>query len=158
MEKIEEMRVMRAIISAVLNNRKIVPGSELHSSSVCNIDDFDIEVMENYLERWNRTIAQQEKEQAEKTIQNQWNNLKAKQPDPLLLLRIGDYNVMYNQDAEVASEILGITLSKHSNSKFKEQAGFPYHALDTYLPKLIRGGQRVAICDILEKPKRQTIE
>lgn len=155
MEKIEEMRVMRAIISAVLNNRKIVPGSELCSSSVCNIDDFDIEVMEKYLERWNQAIAEQEKEQADKAIQNQWNDLKAKHPDVLLLLRIGDFYVMYNQDAEIASEILGITLSKHSNSKFKEQAGFPYHALDTYLPKLIRGGQQVAICDILEKPKQQ---
>lgn len=155
MEKIEEMRVMRAIISAVLNNRKIVPGSELCSSSVCNIDDFDIEMMEKYLERWNRTIAQHEKEQADKAIQNQWNDLKAKHPDVLLLLRIGDFYVMYKQDAEIASEILGITLSKHSNCKFKEQAGFPHHALDTYLPKLIRGGQRVAICDILEKPKQQ---
>lgn len=125
MEKIEEMRVMRAIISAVLNNRKIVPGSGLRSSSVCKIDDFDIEVMEKYLERWNRTIAQHEKEQADKAIQNQWNDLKAKHPDVLLLLRIGDFYVMYKQDAEIASEILGITLSKHSNCKFKEQAGFP---------------------------------
>ena len=91
MEKIEEMRVMGAIISAVLNNRKIVPGSELCSSSVCNIDDFDIEVMEKYLERWNQTIAEQEKEQADKAIQNQWNDLKAKHPDVLLLLRIGDF-------------------------------------------------------------------
>ena len=157
MEKIEEMRVMRAIISAVLNNRKIVPGSELCSSSVCNIDDFDIEVMEKYLERWNQAIKEQDSKQAMSALQKQWRDLKDKHPDALLLFRLGDFYEMYNQDAQKGADILGITLTKRTNGKGKtvEMAGFPYHALDTYLPKLIREGERVAICDMCEDSKRQ---
>ena len=157
MEKIEEMRVMRAIISAVLNNRKIVPGSELRSSSVCNIDDFDIEVMEKYLERWNQAIKEQDSKQAMSALQKQWRDLKDKHPDALLLFRLGGFYEMYNQDAQKGADILGITLTKRTNGQGKtvEMAGFPYHALDTYLPKLIREGERVAICDMCEDSKRQ---
>jgi len=81
--------------------------------------------------------------------------LKAKHPDAVMLFRCGDFYETYSTDAVVASEILGITLTKRANGKGKtiEMAGFPHHALDTYLPKLIRAGKRVAICDQLEDPK-----
>ena len=82
-------------------------------------------------------------------------DLKAKHPDAVMLFRCGDFYETYSTDAIVASEILGITLTKRANGKGKtvEMAGFPHHALDTYLPKLIRAGKRVAICDQLEDPK-----
>lgn len=82
-------------------------------------------------------------------------DLKAKHPDAVMLFRCGDFYETYSTDAVVASEILGITLTKRANGKGKtiEMAGFPHHALDTYLPKLIRAGKRVAICDQLEDPK-----
>lgn len=85
----------------------------------------------------------------------QFLSLKAKYPDAIMLFRCGDFYETYSTDAVVASEILGITLTKRANGKGKtiEMAGFPYHALDTYLPKLIRSGKRVAICDQLEDPK-----
>jgi antirestriction protein ArdC len=89
----------------------------------------------------------------------QFLDLKQKHPDALLLFRTGDFYETYKQDAEKASKILGITLTKSSKTKDEQgkplvMAGFPYHALDTYLPKLIRAGQRVAICDQLEAPKQ----
>ena len=102
--------------------------------------------------------AQGKKEQNASGIKKQWDDLKAKHPDALLLFRIGDFYEMYNQDARKGSEILGITLTKRASGNIKEMAGFPYHALDTYLPKLIREGQRVAICDMLEEPKRHKQE
>lgn len=85
----------------------------------------------------------------------QFLDLKAKHPDAILLFRCGDFYETYSSDAVIASEILGITLTKRANGKGTtiEMAGFPYHALDTYLPKLIRAGKRVAICDQLEDPK-----
>ena len=88
----------------------------------------------------------------------QFLDLKAKHPDAILLFRCGDFYETYSTDAVVASEILGITLTKRNNGKngamqSLEMAGFPHHALDTYLPKLIRAGKRVAICDQLEDPK-----
>lgn len=85
----------------------------------------------------------------------QFLDLKAKHPDAVMLFRCGDFYETYSTDAVVASEILGITLTKRANGKGKtiEMAGFPHHALDTYLPKLIRAGKRVAICDQLEDPK-----
>ena len=102
--------------------------------------------------------AQRKKEQKSSGIKKQWDDLKAKHPDALLLFRIGDFYEMYNQDARKGSEILGITLIRRTSGNIKEMAGFPYHALDTYLPKLIREGQRVAICDMLEEPKRHKQE
>lgn len=93
----------------------------------------------------------------------QFYDLKAKHPNAVLLFRCGDFYETYCQDAEKASKILGITLTKSSRSKDAEgkplaMAGFPHHALDTYLPKLIREGERVAICDQLESPKRMKEE
>ena len=88
-------------------------------------------------------------------MMKQFLDLKAKHPDAVMLLRCGDFYETYSTDAIVAAEILGITLTKRANGKGKtiEMAGFPHHALDTYLPKLVRAGKRVAICDQLEDPK-----
>lgn len=88
-------------------------------------------------------------------MMKQFLDLKAKHPDAVMLFRCGDFYETYSTNAVVASEILGITLTKRANGKGKtiEMAGFPHHALDTYLPKLIRAGKRVAICDQLEDPK-----
>lgn len=94
-------------------------------------------------------------------IIKQYNDLKQKHPDALLLFRCGDFYETYKEDAVKVSNILGITLTKHSKRMDEEgkplkMAGFPYHALDTYLPKLIRAGERVAICDQLESPRQKT--
>ena len=86
-------------------------------------------------------------------MMKQFFDLKEKHPDAVLLFRCGDFYETYGQDAVEASQILGITLTRRNNNKEflnnVEMAGFPYHALDTYLPKLIRAGRRVAICDQL---------
>ena len=88
-------------------------------------------------------------------MMKQYFELKAKHPDAIMLFRCGDFYETYSEDAVTAADILGITLTRRANgqSKTVEMAGFPYHALDTYLPKLIRAGRRVAICDQLEDPK-----
>ena len=91
-------------------------------------------------------------------MMQQFVAMKAKHPDAILLFRCGDFYETYGNDAVIASEILGITLTRRSNgasaaAKNLEMAGFPHHALDTYLPKLVRAGKRVAICDQLEDPK-----
>jgi len=90
-------------------------------------------------------------------MMKQFYDLKAKHPDAVLLFRCGDFYETYAEDAAIAAEILGITLTRRNNGKESmpntEMAGFPYHALDTYLPKLVRAGKRVAICDQLEDPK-----
>lgn len=89
-------------------------------------------------------------------MMQQFYDFKAKHPDAVLLFRCGDFYETYGEDAVVASEILGITLTRRNNggqSDALEMAGFPYHALDTYLPRLVRAGRRVAICDQLEDPK-----
>ena len=88
-------------------------------------------------------------------MMKQFVEMKAKHPDAILLFRVGDFYETYLQDAVTASEILGITLTRRSNgaAAATEMAGFPHHALDTYLPKLVRAGKRVAICDQLEDPK-----
>ena len=91
-------------------------------------------------------------------MMKQFVDLKSKHPDAMLLFRVGDFYETYQQDAQKASRILGITLTKSNsqkgpNGKAAEMAGFPHHALDTYLPKLIRAGERVAICDQLENPR-----
>jgi DNA mismatch repair protein MutS len=85
----------------------------------------------------------------------QYAGIKAKHPDAILLFRVGDFYETFGEDAIKASEILGITLTRRANgaASFVELAGFPYHAIDTYLPKLVRAGQRVAICEQLEDPK-----
>ena len=93
-------------------------------------------------------------------MMKQFFSMKAKHPDALMLFRCGDFYETYGEDAVVAVGILGITLTKRNNSAENsiEMAGFPHHALDTYLPKLIRAGKRVAICDQLEDPKKKREE
>jgi len=92
---------------------------------------------------------------AETPLMKQYNTIKTKHPDAILLFRVGDFYETFGEDAIKASEILGITLTRRANgsAQFVELAGFPYHALDTYLPRLVRAGQRVAICEQLEDPK-----
>lgn len=91
----------------------------------------------------------------ETPLMKQYFDIKAKHPDAILLFRVGDFYEMYGDDAVVGAEILGIVQTKRANGvgQFVEMAGFPHHALDTYLPKLVRAGKRVAICDQLEDPK-----
>ena len=86
-------------------------------------------------------------------LMRQYYEAKKKQPDAILLFRIGDFYETFGQDAITASRVLGITLTNRNNgSADTELAGFPYHSVDTYLPKLVRAGYRVAICEQLEKP------
>jgi DNA mismatch repair protein MutS len=95
------------------------------------------------------------KEIAETPLMKQYNNIKAKYPDALLLFRVGDFYETFGEDAIKTANILGIVLTRRANgaASYVELAGFPHHSLDTYLPKLVRAGQRVAICDQLEDPK-----
>ena len=91
----------------------------------------------------------------ETPLMKQYLEIKKKHPDAILLFRVGDFYETFSDDAITASEILGITLTRRANgaAQYVELAGFPHHALDTYLPKLVRAGKRVAICDQLEDPK-----
>jgi DNA mismatch repair protein MutS len=95
------------------------------------------------------------KKAAETPLMKQYNQIKAKHPNALLLFRVGDFYETFGEDAVKTSKILGIVLTKRANGSAShiELAGFPHHSLDTYLPKLVRAGQRVAICDQLEDPK-----
>lgn len=98
----------------------------------------------------------EKKKYAETPLMKQYYQVKSKHPDAILLFRVGDFYETFGEDAIKAAEILGITLTKRANgaASFVELAGVPYHALDTYLPKLVRAGQRVAICEQLEDPKK----
>ncbi len=95
------------------------------------------------------------KKYVETPLMKQYYQIKGKHPDAVLLFRVGDFYETFGEDAIKAAEILGITLTRRSNgaASYVELAGFPHHALETYLPKLVRAGQRVAICDQLEDPK-----
>ena len=90
---------------------------------------------------------------AETPLMKQYIEMKGKHPDAILLFRVGDFYETFSSDAIVTSEILGITLTRRANgaAQFVELAGFPHHALDAYLPKLVRAGKRVAICDVVKK-------
>ncbi len=101
------------------------------------------------------TSVKEGKAESETPLMKQYNTIKAKYPDALLLFRVGDFYETFGSDAIKAANILGIVLTKRANgyASFIELAGFPHHSLDTYLPKLVRAGQRVAICDQLEDPK-----
>ena len=92
---------------------------------------------------------------AETPLMQQHNAIKARYPDAILLFRVGDFYETFGQDAVIAAQVLGITLTKRNNgvATSQELAGFPHHALDTYLHKLVKAGHRVAICDQLEDPK-----
>lgn len=126
----------------------------------------DVEGTQLHEENEHREYHEEEKRQQQQMsnvppIIKQYNDLKQKHPDALLFFRCGDFYETYKEDAVKASNILGITLTKHSKRMDEEgkplkMAGFPYHALDTYLPKLIRAGERVAICDQLESPRQKT--
>jgi len=98
---------------------------------------------------------QETKAVTETPLMKQYNVIKAKYPGALLLFRVGDFYETFGQDAIVASKVLGIVLTKRGNGSASEieLAGFPHHALDSYLPKLVRAGHRVAICDQLEDPR-----
>jgi DNA mismatch repair protein MutS len=102
-----------------------------------------------------KPLAKEIKEVVETPLMKQYYNIKSKYPDALLLFRVGDFYETFSEDAIKTSEILGIVLTRRANgsASFVELAGFPYHALDTYLPKLVRAGHKVAICDQLEDPK-----
>lgn len=102
-----------------------------------------------------RTFVKSATAPTETPLMKQYNAIKAKYPDALLLFRVGDFYETFHEDAVKTSRILGIVLTKRANGSASEMelAGFPYHSLDTYLPKLVRAGQRVAICDQLEDPK-----
>ncbi|MBK7038350.1 MAG: DNA mismatch repair protein MutS [Bacteroidetes bacterium] len=91
----------------------------------------------------------------ETPLMGQYNRIKAKHPDAILLFRVGDFYETFSQDAVITAKVLGIVLTRRANGSatFIELAGFPYHALDAYLPKLVRAGYRVAICEQLEDPK-----
>src|SRR6056297_1289067 len=97
----------------------------------------------------------EEKKYVETPLMKQYYRIKEKNPDAVLLFRVGDFYETFGEDAIKSAEILGITLTKRANgsASYVELAGFPHHALETYLPKLVRAGQRVAICDQLEDPK-----
>lgn len=97
-----------------------------------------------------------EKKYVETPLMKQYYAVKAVHPDAILLFRVGDFYETFGDDAIKASGILGITLTRRANgaATFVELAGFPYHAIDTYLPKLVRAGERVAICEQLEDPKQ----
>lgn len=88
-------------------------------------------------------------------LMKQYQEMKKKHPDAILLFRVGDFYEIFGEDAVTASDVLGITLTRRANGKKSsvELAGFPHHALDTYIPKLVRAGHRVAICEQLEEPK-----
>lgn len=126
----------------------------------------DVEGTQLHEENEHREYHEDEKRQQQQMsnvppIIKQYNDLKQKHPYALLLFRCGDFYETYKEDAVKASNILGITLTKHSKRMDEEgkplkMAGFPYHPLDTYLPKLIRAGERVAICDQLESPRQKT--
>ena len=94
-------------------------------------------------------------EDKETPLMKQYNTIKAKYPDAILLFRVGDFYETFGEDAIKASKILGITLTKRANGQAShiQLAVFPHHSVDTYLPKLVRAGYRVAICDQLEDPK-----
>lgn len=102
-----------------------------------------------------KVIELSAKDEEDCALLKQWREIKAQYPDALLLFRVGDFYEAYKEDAEQATKILGITLCKRGKAHF-DFCGFPFHALDTYLPKLVRAGHRVAICDQLEDVKKAT--
>lgn len=108
-------------------------------------------------EKENRNIAERTEVPREKPLLQQYQEMKKKHPDAILIFRVGDFYEMFGDDAKEASEILGITLTTRANGRNSriELSGFPHHALDTYLPKLVRAGKRVAICEQLEQPKKE---
>ena len=97
----------------------------------------------------------QQKDIVQTPLMKQYFSVKAQYPDALLLFRVGDFYETFGEDARIASKVLGIVLTKRANgyASSVDLAGFPHHAIDTYLPKLVKGGYKVAVCDQLEDPK-----
>ena len=172
-EKQEEAtEVKQAETAAVVKNEEQTSEQreEEKTSSEKDVKELAVDAASTGAERIpeQREEKKQEEKKEEKVataavspIVKQYLDLKKKHPDAILLFRCGDFYETYKDDAVKASNILGITLTKSNERKDDEgkpltMAGFPYHALDTYLPKLIRAGERVAICDQLEAPKQTT--
>ena len=172
-EKQEEAsEVKQAETAAVVKNEEqtLEQREEEKTSSEKDVKELAVDAASTGAERIpeQREEKKQEEKKEEKVataavspIVKQYLDLKKKHPDAILLFRCGDFYETYKDDAVKASNILGITLTKSNGRKDDEgkplaMAGFPYHALDTYLPKLIRAGERVAICDQLEAPKQTT--
>ena len=101
-------------------------------------------------------MSNSSKKVKETPLMRQYNEIKVKHPDAMLLFRVGDFYETFGEDAILASKILGIVLTKRANGAAAhiELAGFPHHSLETYLPKLVNAGCRVAVCDQLEDPKK----
>jgi len=110
---------------------------------------------QNWLHPFRIELMARESKYVDTPLMKQYSRIKAKHPDAILLFRVGDFYETFGEDAIRTSEILGITLTRRANgaASYVELAGFPYHALDNYLPRLVRAGQRVAICEQLEDPK-----
>lgn len=127
---------------------KVEKTTDLHSKEI-NVTD----IMGNDREK----IRQTQKEEKTVGLLEQYKEMKKKHPDAILLFRVGDFYETFKEDAVKSSEILGITMTRRADGKegSVELAGFPHHALDTYLPKLVRAGARVAICEQLEKPQKK---
>ena len=168
----EATEVKQAETAAVVKNEEqtLEQREEEKTSSEKDVKELAVDAASTGAERIpeQREEKKQEEKKEEKVataavspIVTQYLDLKKKHPDAILLFRCGDFYETYKDDAVKASNILGITLTKSNGRKDDEgkplaMAGFPYHALDTYLPKLIRAGERVAICDQLEAPKQTT--
>ena len=168
----EATEVKQAETAAVVTNKEQTSEQreEEKTSSEKDIKELAVDAASTGAERIpeQREEKKQEEKKEEKVVTTavspivkQYLDLKKKHPDAILLFRCGDFYETYKDDAVKASNILGITLTKSNGRKDDEgkslaMAGFPYHALDTYLPKLIRAGERVAICDQLEMPKQTT--
>ena len=151
--------------SAIITGRKVAElsfvGSFKEGQGLFNLlRKINTEIVLPYLDGLNEGM----KERKEASLLKQFYDLKAKHPEALLLFRTGDFYTIYEKDAETASKVLGITLTwrKNSSADYKTFKGalatFPHHALDTYLPKLIRSGFRVAICDQLEAPVKKPVK
>ena len=168
----EATEVKQAETAAVVKNEEqtLEQREEEKTSSEKDVKELAVDAASTGAERIpeQREEKKQEEKKEEKVVTTavspivkQYLDLKKKHPDAILLFRCGDFYETYKDDAVKASNILGITLTKSNGRKDDEgkplsMAGFPYHALDTYLPKLIRAGERVAICDQLEAPKQTT--
>ena len=113
-------------------------------------------IIENNTPRWDlKEITLAAKEKKVTPLMKQYNTIKEKYPDAMLLFRVGDFYETFGEDAIKAAQVLGITLTHRNNGGEKiELAGFPHHSVNTYLPKLVKAGMRVAICDQLEDPKQ----
>lgn len=159
----DDMKEYKIHLAATLF-KDIIREEQKETVKNSNSEDKEASVTQKEKTEGTDVVISKEEKGTEKTqlspIMRQFKNLKEKHPDALLLFRCGDFYETYKDDAATASKILGITLTKSSKQlddkgKQLQMAGFPYHALDSYLPKLIRAGQRVAICDQLEMPKNQ---